>query len=45
MAPENRQELDEDLQVLAASAPLSAEEYRVLAEHGQRVRRHAGQFP
>ena len=45
MSPENRQELDEDLRVLVASAPLSAEEYQVLAEHGQRVRRHAGQFP
>jgi predicted aldo/keto reductase-like oxidoreductase len=45
MSPENRQELDEDLQVLEASAPLSAEEYQALAEHGQRVRQHAGQFP
>ena len=45
MAPENRQELDEDLQVLSASAPLSAEEYQALADHGRRVRRHAGQFP
>jgi len=45
MAPENRQELDEDLQVLAASAPLSAEEIEQLAAHGRRVRRHAGSFP
>jgi predicted aldo/keto reductase-like oxidoreductase len=45
MAPENRRELDEDLQVLLAPVPLSAEEYRALAEHGQRVRRHAGRFP
>lgn len=44
MAPHNRQELDEDLQVLAAK-PLSAEEYQRLAEHGQRVRCHAGRFP
>jgi predicted aldo/keto reductase-like oxidoreductase len=45
MSPENRQELDEDLQVLSTSAPLSAQEYQALADHGQRVRRHAGRFP
>jgi predicted aldo/keto reductase-like oxidoreductase len=45
MAPESRGELDEDLRVLEAPGPLSAEDYRVLAEHGQRVRRHAGRFP
>jgi predicted aldo/keto reductase-like oxidoreductase len=45
MAPESRDELGEDLQVLDAPGPLTAEEYRVLAEHGQRVRRHAGSFP
>jgi len=45
MAPENRQELEEDLSVLDAQGPLSAEEYRRLAEHGRRVRQHAGQFP
>jgi predicted aldo/keto reductase-like oxidoreductase len=44
MAPDNRQELDEDLQVLQ-SGPLTAAEYDVLASHGQRVRRHAGSFP
>jgi predicted aldo/keto reductase-like oxidoreductase len=45
MAPENREELEEDLGVLEAPGSLSAEDYQVLAEHGQRVRRHAGTFP
>jgi aryl-alcohol dehydrogenase-like predicted oxidoreductase len=45
MAPGNRQELEEDLTVLEASGPLTAEDYATLAEHGQRVRRHGGRFP
>ena len=45
MAPENRAELEEDLTVLDAPGPLSADEYRRLAEHGLRVRKHAGRFP
>ena len=45
MAPDNRQELLEDLQALEAPSPLSAEHYERLAAHGQRVRRHAGSFP
>ncbi len=45
MAPSNRSELDEDLAVLEAPGPLSPEEYELLAAHGRRVRRHAGQFP
>ncbi len=45
MAPDNRAELDEDLTVLDAAGPLSVEEYAMLAEHGRRVRRHAGTFP
>jgi predicted aldo/keto reductase-like oxidoreductase len=45
MAPENRAELDEDLQVLRQVEPLSEAEYAQLAAHGQRVRRHAGSFP
>jgi predicted aldo/keto reductase-like oxidoreductase len=45
MAPEGRAELDEDLRVLQAPGPLAPDEYRQLAEHGQRVRRHAGNFP
>jgi predicted aldo/keto reductase-like oxidoreductase len=44
-APHNRRELDEDLTVLDAAAPLTPDEYERLAEHGRRVRRHAGQFP
>jgi len=44
-APHDRRALEEDLTVLDASGPLTAEEYERLAEHGRRVRRHAGQFP
>ena len=44
-APHDRRELDEDLTVLDAAAPLTEAEYEALAEHGRRVRRHAGQFP
>jgi aryl-alcohol dehydrogenase-like predicted oxidoreductase len=43
-APRTRAELDEDLIVLAADGPLTDEEYAALAEHGERVRRHAGAF-
>jgi aryl-alcohol dehydrogenase-like predicted oxidoreductase len=43
-APQTRAELDEDLRVLAADGPLTDEEYSALAEHGERVRRHAGAF-
>jgi len=45
MAPDNRAELEEDLRVLEAEGPLSPEEHALLAEHGQRVRKHAGRFP
>jgi predicted aldo/keto reductase-like oxidoreductase len=45
MSPESRAELDEDLTVLEAPGPLPGAEYERLAEHGRRVRRHAGQFP
>lgn len=44
-APASRSELDEDLAVLYASAPLDPPEYARLAGHGERVRRHAGRFP
>jgi predicted aldo/keto reductase-like oxidoreductase len=44
-APHDRRELEEDLTVLEATGPLLAEEYEQLAEHGRRVRRHAGGFP
>jgi predicted aldo/keto reductase-like oxidoreductase len=45
MAPETRAELVEDLSVLDAPGPLSAEEHERLAAHGDRVRNHAGRFP
>jgi predicted aldo/keto reductase-like oxidoreductase len=45
MAPESREELDEDLTVLDAPGPLTAEEYELLAEHGRRVRKYGGAFP
>lgn len=45
MAPHDRPELEEDLTVLEASAPLAPGEYESLAAHGARVRRHAGRFP
>jgi predicted aldo/keto reductase-like oxidoreductase len=45
MAPDGPAELEEDLSVLDQPGPLSVEEYARLAEHGRRVRRHAGQFP
>lgn len=45
MAPDNRAELDEDLTVVEASGPLTADQYEILAQHGRRVRKYAGQFP
>ncbi len=45
MAPDNRAELEESLRVLESPGPLTAEEHERLAEHGRRVRRHAGGFP
>jgi predicted aldo/keto reductase-like oxidoreductase len=45
MAPHDRAELEENLTVLEASAPLAPEEYQSLAAHGARVRRYAGRFP
>jgi len=44
VAPQTRVELNEDLQVLEANGPLGDEEYAGLAQHGERVRRHAGRF-
>jgi predicted aldo/keto reductase-like oxidoreductase len=44
-APASRAELDVDLEVLEAASPLGPSEYARLAEHGERVRRHAGRFP
>jgi predicted aldo/keto reductase-like oxidoreductase len=45
MAPDNRSELEEDLTVLDMPGPLLPEEFARVAEHGLRVRRHAGSFP
>jgi predicted aldo/keto reductase-like oxidoreductase len=45
MAPCTRGELEEDLAVVRDGRPLSDAEYQRLAEHGRRVRQHAGQFP
>jgi predicted aldo/keto reductase-like oxidoreductase len=45
MAPDNRAELEEDLNVLETPEPLTSKEYERLAAHGQRVRKHAGSFP
>jgi aryl-alcohol dehydrogenase-like predicted oxidoreductase len=44
-APATRAELDEDLAVLDVGESLSSCDYSRLAEHGERVRRHAGRFP
>ena len=44
-APNDRAELLEDLEVLEATGPLASAEYEQLADHGARVRRHAGAFP
>ncbi len=43
-APQTRSELDENLRILEARGPLASEDYMLLAEHGERVRRHAGSF-
>lgn len=43
-APHDRAQLEEDLTVLAAEGPLSADEHNRLSEHGERVRRSAGRF-
>ncbi len=43
-APHTRAELDEDLEVRDTPGPLDPREYEQLAAHGERVRRHAGQF-
>jgi hypothetical protein len=45
MAPDNRAELEEDLQVLNFPYPLTLGEFELLAAHGRRVRKHGGSFP
>jgi aryl-alcohol dehydrogenase-like predicted oxidoreductase len=43
-APQTRAELEENIRVLKAEGLLTNEAYAALAEHGERVRRHAGGF-
>jgi predicted aldo/keto reductase-like oxidoreductase len=45
MAPDGPEELAENLAMLDDWRGLSAEEHARIAAHGDRVRRHAGQFP
>jgi len=45
MAPADRIELEENLGVLRAGDPLGELPIDAMAQHGQRVRRHAGGFP
>jgi predicted aldo/keto reductase-like oxidoreductase len=45
MAPGGGEELHENLQLLQDWRELSEAEYQHIAEHGERVRRHAGRFP
>lgn len=44
-APANRAELEDNLRVLSETRELTPQDYQRLAEHGERVRRHAGRFP
>jgi aryl-alcohol dehydrogenase-like predicted oxidoreductase len=44
-SPDNEDELREDLTVLSDTRGLSFEEYEALKAHGDRVRKHAGEFP
>jgi aryl-alcohol dehydrogenase-like predicted oxidoreductase len=44
-APNDRRELDHDLQLLTVSGPLTESEYGRMADHGERVRATAGGFP
>jgi predicted aldo/keto reductase-like oxidoreductase len=45
MAPENREELAEDLTVLEVTEPLGQGEFLRMALHGDRVHRYGGHFP
>lgn len=45
MAPNNRNELLDDLKLLNDWRPPTPQEFAVLREHGDRVRRNAGAFP
>ena len=45
MAPDNRKELQDNLTLLADWRAPTEQEREALFQHGERVRRHAGQFP
>lgn len=45
MAPDNREELEDNLSLLADWRPPTKQEFEILCSHGERVRRNAGQFP
>ena len=45
MAPNGRRELEEDLKLLDDWRPPTAAEFEAMAQHGLRVRKHAGRFP
>ncbi len=45
MAPDNSAELAENLALLADWRGLDAPRYQAMQRHGERVRRHGGQFP
>jgi len=45
MAPENREELEDDLSLLSDWRLPTANEMEAMTAHGLRVRRHAGYFP
>ncbi|MBI4559454.1 MAG: aldo/keto reductase [Candidatus Hydrogenedentes bacterium] len=45
MAPHNNAQLEEDLTLLGDWRGLSAQKYKALQAHGDRVHRHAGAFP
>ena len=45
MAPNDREQLDENLTILDDWRTLTDKELETLAAHGQRVREHAGRFP
>lgn len=45
MAPNGRRELDQDLTLLDSWQGIDPRQHAVMCDHGDRVRRHAGQFP
>jgi predicted aldo/keto reductase-like oxidoreductase len=45
MAPDQREELEEDLTALEIATPLPVEVFEQMADHGRRVRKYGGAFP